>query len=58
MVDNPFSRKEDNSIKESVETKLENEMREELEHEKILREHGYLESNIPLNHPRYWKIRP
>lgn len=30
---------------------------EESEHAKILREHGYLESNIPIHH-HYWRIRP
>jgi len=30
---------------------------EESEHAKILKEHGGLESNIPINH-RYWRIRP
>jgi len=29
----------------------------EPEHAKILREHGGLESNIPVNH-HYWRIRP
>lgn len=33
------------------------EMKEELEYAKILRAHGGLESNIPINH-KYWKIRP
>ncbi len=29
----------------------------EPEHSRILREHGGLESNIPIHH-RYWRIRP
>lgn len=31
--------------------------KEDNEAAKILNEHGGLESNIPLNHPKYWKIR-
>ncbi len=32
-------------------------MLEEVNPSEVLKEHGWLESNIPLNHP-YWKVRP
>jgi len=52
---NPFS-----NIKNKEESKqyANPQVRELLEHEKILQEFGGLESNIPVNHPRYWKVRP
>lgn len=72
MVNNPFGKslglKDITArgivpIKPSVitETKsepiVEKEQKEESEHAKILREHGGLESNIPVGH-YYWTIRP
>jgi len=44
------------SAKEETE-KVEETKVEEEEYQKILREHGGMESNIPMNSP-YWKLRP
>lgn len=64
MVDNPFGQTEpkepivvpldDPNVPESL---VPIPVIEELEYQKILREHGGLESNIPIKH-RYWQIRP
>ena len=68
MIDNPFGTKKlfgkTTEVKEPVVVPLDTKVPESLvpipeesEHAKILREHGYLESNIPIRH-HYWKIRP
>lgn len=41
---------------DSVKT-VEEPVKEELEYQKILREYGGIESNIPINSP-YWRLRP
>lgn len=53
MVSPKFS-KEEPKVEEA---KNEEPKKEEPEYMRILREHGYLESNIPLNNI-YWRIRP
>lgn len=66
MIDNPFGKSEaikhilksshGKEFKKPEEPKIE-EIKDESEHAKIFREHGGLESNIPVHH-HYWKIRP
>ncbi len=52
-----FTPKEEPKVEEVKEEPKVEEVTSEPEYAKILREHGYLESNIPIN-SHYWKIRP